>query len=96
MNKMAALDRYLERAKGIVDYYERLTQDPNKSDCWQLGLLTARQWLQILQNSPDDLEQLGHLYQKLESERMNQGSGWLDMLLQVRNWIAVVEQQKRR
>lgn len=74
-----------DRALRLIDYYRRLV-DGDNGDRWKLGLFMAHYWLSLLQQTEYRAEPVRVFLQALEAERMNQGSGWVDLWLNVRNW----------
>jgi len=75
----------IEQAKVIVEYYEHLATKPDGGR-WVLGLYMAKRWYAMLQSESVAIEEVELYIKALEAERDNQGSGWLDLLLRVKNW----------
>ena len=80
-------DSLEEQANYLVDYYQRLCDGEGK-DSWLLGLYMSKQWLRYLKEPQHDREELALFVEALESQKLSQGSGWLDLLIRVRNWVA--------
>lgn len=79
-----------EQATNIVEYYQGLADGENGAR-WRLGLFMAEHWLHLLRDSTWSVQSAKLFLQALESERINQGSGWTDLWLRVRNWMETVE-----
>src|SRR5437868_2332516 len=82
-----------EQANYLVNYYQSLC-DRQNDEPWLLGLYMAKQWLRYLNEPEHDLEELKLFVRALESQRQSQGSGWSDLWIRVRNWVARIEQRE--
>jgi hypothetical protein len=84
-------EKYIERADAAVEYFSSLFA--REGERWVLGLYMARRWRSMLDYAELDESELILFVSVLEVERDSQGSGWLDLCVNVRNWV---EERKGR
>lgn len=78
-------EEYIQRANASVEYFSDLFE--REGNRWALGFYMARRWRSMLDCAEMDEGELELFVLVLEAERDRQGSGWLDLCVQVRNWV---------
>ena len=90
MNKAGAVDPVaLSRAEEVVRYYQRLADDDERK--WALRLFMAKAWIKLMRDHEEDLSDIKSFQAALESQRHEQGSMWVELCAQVKQWLDVAE-----
>ena len=84
-----SLEDRIKHADQIIEYY-RLFLTSGHS--FRLGLYMARQWRKYLVEEQHDLDELRMFANALEGGADMHGSGWHDLTLGVKRWLAELEE----
>ncbi len=69
-------------AREMIGYFEPLTQDAQSPEReWYLGLFMAHQWLRLVRQQAPDEAEVALFCRALQSQKVNMGSGWHDLLI---------------